>query len=116
RRRRGRARLRRLRLLVLSAAGARHLVAAADPARRGGGHAGRRRLRLPRRGRDHGRLPGRRPAARPARLARALVGAPRLPHHGAGVPGHREPGTGGHGGDPGPLPPAGGTAGGGQGM
>ena len=51
--------------------------------------ARRRRLRAPRRRwPPRAGLPPAGLAARPARLARRLVGAARLPHHGAGVPGH----------------------------
>jgi Na+(H+)/acetate symporter ActP len=113
---RGGAGLRGVRLLLLPAAGARHLVAAADPAGRGGRDADRGRLGV-RGGRgDDGGRARHGPSARSAGLARTLVGAAGLPHHGAGVPGHRGPGTGRDGGDPGALSSAGGTAGGGEGV
>src|SRR5690606_17515067 len=105
--------LRRVGLVVLSPAGPRHLVAPTDPARCGRRDAGGRRRRLPGGRRDHGRLsrPGR--LARAARLAGPVVGAAGLPHHDPRVAGHPRPGAARHGGRPGPLPPAGGTAHGG---
>lgn len=111
-RRRG-ARLRRVGLLVLPPARPGHLVAPAHPARRGGRHAGRRRIRLPRRRRHHGRLSGAGCLVRAPRLARPVVGAGGLPHHDPGLPGHPRPGTGRHAGGARPVPPAGGTTDGG---
>ncbi len=95
-------------VLLLPAAGARHLVAAADPA--GGGRRGcwsAAARRWPRSRVDHRRPAARRLAARAARLAGGVVGAGGLPHDGPGVAGHPGQRPARHRRHHGPVPPAG---------
>lgn len=99
--------LRRVGVVVLSSAGAGHLVARADPAR-GGGGSGHRRRRGAERG--TGDADGAGPGglgAHAAGVACGVVGAARVPDDGRGVAGHPVAGPGRGGGHPGPAAPAG---------